>query len=203
MMLPELPRDLLVDVLSRVLPAACLRSALCSCRELRALRGDVQLQERWLVRRHWRLEGALKSAVVDGGSAELVRRLLARRQRPRGPPPPRYGTGGASEFRQFSLLHNPGPACISDRALTALLHAVPVARFGHGDVLRLLIHAGADPSHSDGFDTPLHQACAFGNAGAAAALLGAGADADARNRHGHTPLALAIATMHLDLVKLF
>jgi ankyrin repeat protein len=98
------------------------------------------------------------------------------------------------------LYYYPDPAHVSRLRLSKMLHHV--ARHGRGSVARLLIGAGADPSYTDGFDTPLHQACAFGNASTAAALLGAGADINAKNMHGRNAYQLAVANRHCDVLRL-
>ncbi|WP_449484962.1 ankyrin repeat domain-containing protein [Streptomyces avidinii] len=74
---------------------------------------------------------------------------------------------------------------------TALERAV---RQGHGDVVRLLLEAGADGDQPLGDyreTTPLCMAAARGHTAVVEALLDAGVHPDARNRLGYLPLVLA------------
>lgn len=66
------------------------------------------------------------------------------------------------------------------------------------DLVRTLIHAGADPNAFDSTgNTPLHEAVAGDGANLVAAeeLLKAGANINARNKDGQTPLVYAYETL--------
>jgi hypothetical protein len=85
-----------------------------------------------------------------------------------------------------ALIHAGASLDIQDmNGWTALHHAVNA---GHLPKVCALIHAGAslDIQTKDGRYTPLHWAAYYGNADAAAALLGAGADAYIKDKYADT-----------------
>ena len=80
------------------------------------------------------------------------------------------------------------------------------AEVGAGDVVAMLLAAGADPSARTvdvGGATPLHFAAAAGEVTGIPALLDAGADVDARETSwGQTPLMFAASRGRADAVLL-
>lgn len=76
------------------------------------------------------------------------------------------------------------------------------ARGGHDNVVRALLHAGADPDLADARgNTPLHVAAASGYDGVTRKLLAAGADAGLRNRHGLRPIDLALRGGQAEVIE--
>lgn len=75
---------------------------------------------------------------------------------------------------------------------------------GGGNVVRALVHAGADVNAHDGVKhcTPLHMAARRGNLEIAEALLGCGAKLEARDSVGDTPLRRAVNCNKVALASL-
>jgi hypothetical protein len=71
-----------------------------------------------------------------------------------------------------------------------LMHAA--ARYGHADILSLLLEHGADVDERDATQTPLHRALFFGKLEAVRFLLDRGADINARHDLDWTPLHFAV-----------
>ena len=71
-----------------------------------------------------------------------------------------------------------------------LMHAA--ARYGHADILSLLLEHGADVDERDATQTPLHRALFFGKLEAVRFLLDRGADINARHDLDWTPLHSAV-----------
>ena len=71
-----------------------------------------------------------------------------------------------------------------------LMHAA--ARYGHADILSLLLEHGADVDERDASQTPLHRALYFGKLEAVRFLLDRGADINARHDLDWTPLHFAV-----------
>lgn len=64
--------------------------------------------------------------------------------------------------------------------------------FGHADVVRLLLEAGANPNIKDNWNyTPLHEAASKGKIDVCIALLQHGASTSIRNSENKTPLDLS------------
>ena len=111
---------------------------------------------------------------------------------PRTLPPPAAGTrrGRRGHLLAAGADPNYAPVPSSDTAFLRL------AGTTSGDVLRLLIKAGADVHRTNGSGTALHAVCLLGPGDLPeqiALLIGAGADVDARDAAGRTPLAWACA----------
>ncbi|OPY01452.1 MAG: Ankyrin repeat protein [Syntrophorhabdus sp. PtaB.Bin047] len=77
-------------------------------------------------------------------------------------------------------------------------------RFGHPDIVRLLLEKGAkvNARRKDDGHTPLHEACMHGHVDAASLLIEKGAKVNAKNTWGATPFHAACATGELDLARL-
>jgi ankyrin repeat protein len=87
----------------------------------------------------------------------------------------------------------------NDMAVTPLGSAAARSR---GDVVRILLEAGAHPDRAQtGGYTPLHAAAAGGDDDIVGELLSHGADAGARTGDGRTPADLATEAGHADLAK--
>lgn len=93
------------------------------------------------------------------------------------------------------------------------------AFYGHTDIVKLLLAAGADPNKSTNNDyvrdlggdygyypcygnTPLHYAAKYGYTDVVKLLLAAGANHSTSNNYGDTPLHEAASKGHTDTVKL-
>ena len=75
--------------------------------------------------------------------------------------------------------------------------------FGHCEIIRALLDAGADPEAKDQDElTPLYLACQEGQVEAAKILLGAGANMEAAADKGCTPLHIACNHGRLAVVQL-
>jgi hypothetical protein len=110
-----------------------------------------------------------------------------------------FGGTGAAETAQALIDAGADPGARSDNEFWVLpLHSA--AAGAHGDVVEVLLTAGAqpDPLQRHGW-TPLHAAAQNGDARSLDALLEAGADRDLRNDEGHSAADLARDSGHLDL----
>lgn len=88
----------------------------------------------------------------------------------------------------------------TNRGETPLHRAV---YFNHMKILKILLHAGANPSLCDHFGgSPLHVAAVSGATAAAEALLDAGAETETRMIDSYCPLHLAVANDRMGVVKL-
>ncbi|XP_030756084.1 ankyrin repeat domain-containing protein 17 isoform X3 [Sitophilus oryzae] len=95
-------------------------------------------------------------------------------------------------------------ANVEDRGIkgecTPLMEA---ASAGHLDIVRLLIHHGADVNaQSTSGNTPLMYACAGGHTEVVEFLLENGAHVEDHNENGHTPLMEAASAGHVGLAKI-
>eukprot|EP00752_Nemacystus_decipiens_P008363 g7475.t1 len=122
--------------------------------------------------RHFFSEGAATTVeitedlqqAIHQGNLPLVRQLLHRQQKWRG--------AEATEEVVNSVVNENGDACI---------HVA--AKFGHAEIVSLLLRHGAETSHLGSRSrTPLQLACIYGHLQAAEVLLEAGADANASLR---------------------
>ena len=83
------------------------------------------------------------------------------------------------------------PLVHSETGITAMMYATT---FGHIEVVKTLLAAGADPNaRSLAGRTALHEAASTGRPDFARLLLSCGAEVDARNQNGVTPL-ISVAT---------
>ncbi|XP_024080647.1 ankyrin repeat domain-containing protein 17-like isoform X3 [Cimex lectularius] len=95
-------------------------------------------------------------------------------------------------------------ANVEDRGIkgdcTPLMEA---ASSGYVDIVRLLIHHGADVNaQSSSGNTPLMYACAGGHLDAVRVLLDAGANVEDHNENGHTPLMEAASAGHVQVAEI-
>ncbi|XP_060527199.1 ankyrin repeat domain-containing protein 17-like isoform X2 [Cylas formicarius] len=95
-------------------------------------------------------------------------------------------------------------ANVEDRGIkgecTPLMEA---ASAGHLDIVRLLVHHGADVNaQSTSGNTPLMYACAGGHTDVVKFLLENGANVEDHNENGHTPLMEAASAGHVGLAKI-
>ncbi|KAF7285836.1 ankyrin repeat and KH domain-containing protein 1-like isoform X5 [Rhynchophorus ferrugineus] len=95
-------------------------------------------------------------------------------------------------------------ANVEDRGIkgecTPLMEA---ASAGHLDIVRLLVHHGADVNaQSTSGNTPLMYACAGGHTEVVKFLLENGANVEDHNENGHTPLMEAASAGHVGLAKI-
>ncbi|BES92174.1 multiple ankyrin repeats single kh domain [Nesidiocoris tenuis] len=95
-------------------------------------------------------------------------------------------------------------ANVEDRGIkgdcTPLMEA---ASSGYVDIVRLLIHHGADVNaQSSSGNTPLMYACAGGHVEAVRVLLDAGANVEDHNENGHTPLMEAASAGHVPVAEI-
>ncbi|CAM9911091.1 unnamed protein product [Ectocarpus sp. 6 AP-2014] len=75
--------------------------------------------------------------------------------------------------------------------------------FGHFQILKILLAAGANPNVADNLAvTPLHMVAVKGCEAEAAELLCAGADTHARTDDSYTPLHLAVVYNRIDVTRL-
>ena len=83
-----------------------------------------------------------------------------------------------------------------------LMHAA--ARYGHADILSLLLEHGADVDERDSSQTPLHRALCFGKLKAVRFLLDRGADISARDVDDWTPLHFALrgSVQDIQIIRL-
>jgi len=88
-----------------------------------------------------------------------------------------------------------------DNSGWTVLHSA--ARRGHGDMLKLLLGAGADVESKDGIagQTPLSWAACYGHLEIVKVLVEAGADVESKDRCGRTPLRRAAENGHLEIVR--
>ena len=94
-------------------------------------------------------------------------------------------------------------ANVEDRGIkgdyTPLMEA---AMNGHLDIVKLLIHHGADVNaQSSCGNTPLMLACANGHEQVVKYLLKFGANVEDHNENGHTPLMEAASAGHVGCAK--
>lgn len=83
---------------------------------------------------------------------------------------------------------------------TALMHA---ADAGHGDVVGLLLDAGANPNAlNSAQETALHLAARQGRSDVARLLLATGAEFELRDAEGRTPLFMAIDAQRVEIIEL-
>ncbi|CAN0228497.1 unnamed protein product, partial [Ectocarpus sp. 13 AM-2016] len=88
----------------------------------------------------------------------------------------------------------------SHRRRTPLHRAV---YFGHSQILKILLAAGANPNVADNHAvTPLHMVAVKGCEAEAAELLCAGADMHARTNDSYTPLHLAVVYNRIGVTRL-
>ncbi|CAG9773085.1 unnamed protein product [Ceutorhynchus assimilis] len=95
-------------------------------------------------------------------------------------------------------------ANVEDRGIkgecTPLMEA---ASAGHLDIVRLLVHHGAEVNaQSTSGNTPLMYACAGGHTDVVKFLLENGANVEDHNENGHTPLMEAASAGHVGLAKI-
>uniref|UniRef100_A0A0A9WC50 Ankyrin repeat and KH domain-containing protein 1 n=1 Tax=Lygus hesperus TaxID=30085 RepID=A0A0A9WC50_LYGHE len=95
-------------------------------------------------------------------------------------------------------------ANVEDRGIkgdcTPLMEA---ASSGYVDIVRLLIHHGADVNaQSSSGNTPLMYACAGGHVEAVRVLLDNGANVEDHNENGHTPLMEAASAGHVPVAEI-
>ncbi|KAI3318545.1 hypothetical protein HD806DRAFT_526288 [Xylariaceae sp. AK1471] len=77
------------------------------------------------------------------------------------------------------------------------------ARYGHEDIVQLLLNAGADINAADIVNgTPLHCAMTHGHKSIVRLLLDAGADVNRDHKDGWTPLLYAVDHGHVDIARL-
>jgi hypothetical protein len=81
-----------------------------------------------------------------------------------------------------------------------LMHVA--ARYGHADILSLLLDHGADVDDRDQSQTPLHRASWHGKLEAGRFLLDRGADINARNNGGWTPLFAAALNGYVEFAQM-
>jgi uncharacterized protein len=160
-----------------------------------------------------RLAGALPELdIFDAaalGRADRVRELLAADPflaAARSPDgftalhyPAFFGGTEAAETAQALIDEGADPGARSDNEFWVLpLHSA--AAGAHGDVVEVLLAAGAqpDPLQRHGW-TPLHAAAQNGDRRSLEALLAAGADPELRNDAGLSPADVAREAGHLDL----
>jgi ankyrin repeat protein len=72
---------------------------------------------------------------------------------------------------------------------------------GYGEIVRLLLEAGANVNGSEREETPLHIAAEYGAIDAARVLVAAGANLNPINENGFTPLQLAIDKGHAEVAE--
>jgi hypothetical protein len=84
--------------------------------------------------------------------------------------------------------------------ISLLNHAV---RNGHGEMVTMLLEAGADPNtiSGDRGNTPLMDAAALGLDEMASLLLSAGADTDVQSKSGQTALMMAVGDGHAECAR--
>ena len=92
-------------------------------------------------------------------------------------------------------------ANVEDRGIkgdcTPLMEA---ASSGHVDIVRLLIHHGADVNaQSSSGNTPLMYACVSGHEEVVRVLIEAKANVEDHNENGHTPLMEAASAGHVNV----
>jgi ankyrin repeat protein len=131
-----------------------------------------------------RADAQLLSIVANrAGTVSDVQQLLARGADPNAPDyrdEAREGYEGQIALHYAATWHEP------DR----------------GDLVRLLLKAGADPSIRSRFGhTPLHYFALYGGIAEIGELLDAGADVNAFNKVGHTPLHYAAANAQVEAAR--
>ncbi|KAF4342071.1 hypothetical protein FBEOM_4002 [Fusarium beomiforme] len=106
--------------------------------------------------------------------------------------------GDSPDAFNASLLNHPNTFYSSMRTP---LHIA--AAGGNTEVIKFLIHEGADIEALDGNrDTPLMVAAWYNHTSAVKELLSCGAFVEGRNKFGNTAMSLAVHLGHLDTVKL-
>jgi len=77
------------------------------------------------------------------------------------------------------------------------------ARYGHADLVSLLLEHFPDPDIRGTFDyTPLHRASHWGHVEIGQCLLDCGADVNAQDQDGWTPLHCAVLGRHLEVARM-
>jgi ankyrin repeat protein len=150
----------------------------------------------------WMGETPLFEAVR--GKQDVAALLIARgadvnaRRPGRADTPLHFATTGAAAQL---LLDNGAELEARDPSGATPLHWA--ARFGHVEVIGVLIAAGADVNcRRASEETPLHETTRWGTAAAADALLAAGAQVNAKDREERIPLHMAAWRGRNDVVKL-
>ena len=111
---------------------------------------------------------------------------------------------GNLHFVEFLLKQGAAVDALDGGSHTPLYAAANGLKFGGGEVVRVLVRAGANVNACDGVKrcTPLHMSARRGNRETAEALLECGADLEARDSDGETPLRRAVNCNHAGVAAL-
>jgi len=145
---------------------------------------------------------ALVALLILGTVATVVASRIIRRQRQAALELARTDIWDASQERVIELVSAFAQlANEEDEFGSTLLHVA--ARYGYGELTKLLLAEGAKVSAMDeDNETPLQFAALLGHKDVAELLLAGGADVNARNKYGGTPLHRAAREGHRDVVEL-